>query len=449
MGQDYESNSLNLLTAIAMGTGVMIGAGIFALTGQIAELAGPWFPVAFLLAAIVSAFSAYSYTRMASAYPSAGGIAMFLNKAYGRGVITGGCAILMVLSMVINESLVARTFGTYALQPFDVPEDSFWIPALGLGLICFAFIVNAARNRWISSISLISAFLKIGGILIFAGVTIWASDLAFKPVEQGLMPEDSSGATAAMNLLASVALGILAYKGFTTITNSGDELKNPEQNIGRAIFVSLVICALVYLVVSWAVGSNLSVEEIAKAKDYALAEAARPVVGEMGLWFTVAVAIVATASGLLASIFAVSRMLAMLTEMELVPHRHFGLPGSIHFHTLIYSVVIAGILTAFLDLSRIASLGAIFYLVMDIAVHWGVLRHLRKDVEAKAWILISAIVLDAVMLVAFLYAKLNSDPAVVYTGIGGVAAVFAFEALFLRRHPDEDGEDPNYHLSNN
>ena len=172
MSQEYEANSLNLPSAIAMGTGVMIGAGIFALTGQIAELSGAWFPAVFVIAAIVSAFSAYSYTRMASAFPSAGGIAMFLNKAYGRGVITGSCAILMVLSMVINESLVARTFGTYALQPFDLPEDSVWVPVLGLGLISLAFIVNAARNKWISAISLVSAFLKIGGILILSLIHI-------------------------------------------------------------------------------------------------------------------------------------------------------------------------------------------------------------------------------------------------------------------------------------
>ena len=200
--------------------------------------------------------------------------------------------------------------------------------------------------------------------------------------------------------------------------------------------------------VCWAVGANLSVDEISQAKDFALAEAARPVVGEYGLWFTVAVAIIATASGLMASIFAVSRMLAMLTKMELVPHRHFGLPGSIHFHTLIYTVVIAGLLTAFLDLSRIASLGAIFYLVMDMAVHWGVLRHLRKDVNAKAPILITALLLDAVLLAAFVTVKLESDPLVVYSSGAGIAAVLAFEAWFLKRHPRADGDDPNYHLEN-
>ncbi len=62
-----------------MGTGVMIGAGIFALTGLVAELAGSWFSLAFLAAAVVTAFSAYTYVKLSSAYPSAGGIAMFLS----------------------------------------------------------------------------------------------------------------------------------------------------------------------------------------------------------------------------------------------------------------------------------------------------------------------------------------------------------------------------------
>nr|QQZ51122.1 hypothetical protein JKL49_08310 [Phenylobacterium glaciei] len=95
--------------------------------------------------------------------------------------------------------------------------------------------------------------------------------------------------------------------------------------------------------------------------------------------FTVLIAVIATGSGLLASIFAVSRMLAMLTEMRLIPHRHFGLPGeNIQKHLLVYTAAIASLLAVFFDLSRIASLGAIFYLVMDIAIHWGVFRHLRR-----------------------------------------------------------------------
>ena len=120
MSRQYESESLSLGASVAMGTGVMIGAGIFALTGQVAELAGGLFPLAFLAAAIVSGFSAYSYVKVTRKYPDAGGIAMILQRAYGRSVRTGGFALLMAFSMIINESLVARTFGTYALQPFGV-----------------------------------------------------------------------------------------------------------------------------------------------------------------------------------------------------------------------------------------------------------------------------------------------------------------------------------------
>ena len=110
---DYQKNSLTLTGAVAMGIGVMIGAGIFALTGQVAELAQSWFPLAFLAAGIIAGFSAYSYVKLANTYPSAGGIAMFLKQAYGKSTMTGACALLMYFSMIINESLVARTFGTY------------------------------------------------------------------------------------------------------------------------------------------------------------------------------------------------------------------------------------------------------------------------------------------------------------------------------------------------
>ena len=95
MSSDYEKNSLTLLDAVAMGTGVMIGAGILALTGQIAELAGPLFPFVFLSGAVVTAFSAYTYIKMSNAYPSASGIGMILKKAYGPTTVTAGAALLM------------------------------------------------------------------------------------------------------------------------------------------------------------------------------------------------------------------------------------------------------------------------------------------------------------------------------------------------------------------
>ncbi|MBU0778891.1 MAG: APC family permease [Alphaproteobacteria bacterium] len=426
MTQAYTKNSITLLAAIAMGTGVMIGAGIFALTGQIAELAGPLFPLSFVVGAIVTAFSAYTYVKMSNAFPSSGGIAMILQKAYGPTTVAAGAALLMTLSMVISESLVARTFGTYAMRALGREADSILVPVLGVGLIVFAYLVNISGSRAVGLLSIVMAALKVGGITLFGAAGLWASGITF---------EASVGEAGATGFVASVALSILAFKGFTTITNSGAEVTNPHQNVGRAIVASIAICVVVYLLVAFAVGSSLSLDRIVAAKDYALAEAAEPALGKTGFYLTVALALVATASGLIASVFAVSRMLTMLTDMKMIPHSHFGMPGTIKDHTLVYTVVIAGFLTVFFDLSRIASLGALFYLVMDIIIHIGVFRHLRHDIKARGWVLLTAIALDAVVLMVFAVSKWQSDPLIVILGLTFMALVFLFERVFLARHP--------------
>ncbi|MBI1355740.1 MAG: amino acid permease [Acidobacteria bacterium] len=428
--EQYKADSLSLGGAVAIGTGVMIGAGIFALTGQVAELAKGLFPVAFLAAAIVAGLSSYSYVKLANAYPSAGGIAKFLEKAYGKGLLTATYALMMYFSMVINESLVARTFGTYTLRLFDAKDEDWLVPALGVGLLLTAFLVNIAGNEWISRLSLVSAFVKIGGIAIFAGAGLWLSGFSFESVS-------AANDATTPSLLASVAIALLAFKGFTTITNSGSEITDPHRNVGRAIVLSIAICVVVYTAVSLAVAGNLSLGEIIQARDTALAEAARPAFGNAGLIFTVVLAVIATLSGIIASVFAVSRMLAMLTDMELVPHRHFGMPGRIQTHTLVYTVVLAGLLTVFFDLSRIASLRAIFYLIMDIAIHWGVLRHVREEVEARAWVVLTAIVLDLAILGGFLAVKLQADRVVLYAAGIGLAVIFFGERIFLSRTVDQ------------
>ncbi|WP_194756616.1 APC family permease [Aliidiomarina indica] len=422
---NYKENSLSLWGAVSLGTGVMIGAGILALTGQVAELAREWFVFAFMVGGVIAGFSAYSYIKLAQAYPSAGGIAMFLSKAYGKGSITAIFALLMYFSMVINESLVARTFATYTVQIVDFEAD-WLIPALAVALLAFAFFINILSNKFIQTFSFFMAFIKAAGLIALAAGGLWVAGLNFESISA--VPQDASSG----GLLAAIALSVLAYKGFTTITNSGGEIKDPEKNVGRAIIISLVICAAIYLLVTLAVGANLSIDQIVEAKDYALAEAARPAYGNVGLWITVGFAIVATVSGVIASAFAVSRMLAMLTDMKLVPHSHFGMPGSIQKHTLVYTIVMAMFLAAFFDLSRIASLGIIFYLIMDIGIHWGILRHLRSEINAKASVLVTAIILDVVVLAAFLWNKWNNDPLVIWASLIGIIIIIVGEVLFLR-----------------
>ncbi len=429
----YRENSLTLIGAVALGTGVMIGAGIFALTGQMAEMTGALFPFAFLSAAVVVAFSAYTYVKLSNAYPSAGGIAMYLEKAYGKTLPTAFHALLMYFSMVIAQSFLARTFGSYTLQLFDMSDTSMLVPILGVSLLLVAFLVNLSGNRLIEGVASTMAIIKVGGIILFGVLGIAVADKA-----EVILTSGQSGATL-QGFVGATALGILAFKGFTTITNSGSELKNPHQNVGRAIIISIVLCVVIYALVGFAVSSNLSLQEIIKTRDYSLAAAARPAMGDYGLWFTVILAMIATAGGIIASTFAVSRMLAMLTEMKLVPHSHFGMPGSIQQHTLVYTLVFGLLLTAFFDLSRIAALGIILYLVMDVAIHWGVLRHLRGEIGARLSILIIAIFFDLLVLTGFVWVKVSVDPLVIVAAVAVMLAILVVEFLFLRSNPIEAG----------
>jgi amino acid transporter len=290
-------------------------------------------------------------------------------------------------------------------------------------------------------LSIIMSGLKIGGIALFGIAALWASSGG-----------DGAAARAAdfapLGFVASVALSILAFKGFTTITNSGAEIVDPHRNVGRTIMIAIAICVAVYLLVAFAVAASLPADRILAAQDYALAEAAAPVLGRTGFYLTVALAMVATASGLIASVFAVSRMLAMLTDMKMIPHRHFGMAGSIQSHAVVYTVVIAGILAVLFDLGRIASLGVFFYLVMDILVHWGIWRHLRGEIGAKGWILLTALSLDVGVLAAFAVLKWRSDPMIVAYAVVGIVVVFAFERSFLRRWIGAQNANPERSVDN-
>ena len=90
-------------------------------------------------------------------------------------------------------------------------------------------------------------------------------------------------------------------------------------------------------------------------------------------------------------------------------------------------------LTIFFDLSRIASLGVIFYLLMDIAIHWGVLNYLRKEISANRFILLTAITLDLIVLIAFIVVKVKADSIVIWTSLAGLFLIITAEKLYLSR----------------
>lgn len=437
---EVGEKKLSLIGSISLGTGVMIGAGIFVLMGQIAELVGDLFPIAFLVGAVVVGFSSYSYVKFSNTYPSSGGVAKFLTKAYGPGTLAGTFSLLMYVSMVVAESLVAGTFGAYTLRLFP-PEYAGYASILGVLLIAVAFIINISGNKIIEITATTTAIIKVIGIALLAitGLAI----AGFPEIAGGYVPENTSSLPVGLNFIAALALAILAYKGFTTITNQGGDIQNPHRNIGLSIIISIALCTLVYITLALSVSAGLSVPEIIAAKDYALAEAARPIFGEWGMILTILLAIVATVSGVIASVFSASRLLGMLSHMKQVPQLKIG---GFKNPALIFTVSLAILLTILFDLTRIASIGAIFYLIMDIAIHWGLFRYLKKEVDFLPAIPLIAITMDIVILGAFVYIKYLTDPFVLIVSLVGIVLIIAAERLFMISHTDSEG---NMHMGMN
>lgn len=433
-----NNQKLSLLGSISLGTGVMIGAGIFVLMGQIAELVGDLFPVAFIAGALVVGFSSYSYVKFSNTYPSSGGVAKFLTKAYGPGTLAGSYSLLMYVSMVVAESLVAGTFGAYTLRLFP-KEYAGYASVLGVFLIVLAYIINISGNKIIEATATLTAIIKVIGIALLAISGLVISGLP--TITGNFITTNSQTLPDGFGFIAALALAILAYKGFTTITNQGGDIKNPHKNVGRSIIISIVVCTIIYVILALSVSGALTIEEIIIAKDYALAAAAKPVFGEWGSILTIFLAIIATVSGVIASVYSASRMLGMLGNMKQVPN--LNRIKKLKNPSLIFTVSLAILLTILFDLTRIASIGAIFYLIMDIAIHWGLFRHLKKEVKFNPIIPIIAILMDVIILGAFIYMKYLNDPFVLIVSAIGIVLIFLSQYIFMKSHTDEDG---NMHM---
>lgn len=433
--ENNKTQKLSLIGSVSLGTGVMIGAGIFVLMGQIAELVGDLFPIAFIAGAIIVGFSSYSYVKFSNAYPSSGGVVKFLTKSYGPGTTTGTFSLLMYTSMVVAESLVAGTFGAYTLRLFP-DEYAGYASILGVLLIAFAYIINISGNKVIEATATFTAIFKVAGITLLAISGLLISGLP--TITGNYVATSSQSLPDGFGFIAALALSILAYKGFTTITNQGGDIENPHQNVGRSIIISIGICTLIYVTLALSVAGGLSIPEIIDAKDYALAAAAEPIFGSWGMILTVILAIVATVSGVIASVYSASRMLGMLSNMKQVPN--LNRIEKIKNPALIFTVALAILLTVLFDLTRIASIGAIFYLIMDIAIHWGLVRYLRKEVKFNPIIPSIAIGLDVIVLSAFIYLKYLTDPFVLVVALIGIVLIILGERLFMISHTNPDGE---------
>ena len=130
-------------SAVSMGIGAMVGAGIFALLGEASAIAGSAVYISFIIGGIIALFSGYSLGKLGARYPSSGGIIEYLSQSYGIGTFTGTMGVMLYFSAIVSVSLIAKAFGNYAVTFLPSDEVSqIWRNAFSIGIIILFVLIN-------------------------------------------------------------------------------------------------------------------------------------------------------------------------------------------------------------------------------------------------------------------------------------------------------------------
>ncbi|MFQ6082923.1 MAG: APC family permease [Candidatus Aminicenantia bacterium] len=372
-----NNKSIGLWSAISIGVGGMVGAGIFSILGTACQIAGNAVYMSFIIAGIVALLSTYSYAKLGAKYPSAGGPVEFLVRGFGEGVLSGGFNILLWVGYVFALALYARAFGEYA-RTFLPPDVSWiWINVFATAIMLIFTAINFIGTKAVGKSELFIVVIKVGILTIFAVLGFFFIKPSLLSISQ--WPHIS-------NMFFGAGIVFLAYEGFGLITNAAEDMKDPQKTLPKALYMSVVIVISIYMFVSLAVTGNLPIPDIIKAKDYALAEAAKPFLGLIGFKIMAIAALFSTSSAINATLYGganVSYMIAKKGELPKVFERKvWGKSTEGLFITAGLVILFAN----FFDLSGIAMLGSASFLLIYAAVNIAHLR-LYKDTGANPYII--------------------------------------------------------------
>ena len=420
---------LGLKELIAIGVGGMIGGGIFSVMGLAVEVAGVLAPFAFFLGGLLALLTGYSYIKLATAYHSDGASFTYLEYAFPKRPIIGAfVGWVLVVGYVGTMALYAFTFGAYASEMMGTAANSAIRQFLSLAVVAIFMVVNlyGVKSAGRSEDLIVYGKIMLLGVLAFAGLG---------SVDVGQLqgwPTDSFD-----HVFMAGALIFVAYEGFELITNAVCETDHPALNIPRGIYGSILIVMVLYFVLSIVAVGSLSVEGLVAAKEYALAVAAEPAMGNAGRILVSIAAMLATASAINATMFGSSRMMAeMAASREMPAAFSFRNRGRVPWMAVVVVSVLTVVLTYNSGLEFIASFSSMTFLLVSLAVSLANLK-LHAVTHANVWVVSagSLLLLATIStLVVYLASHLPRTLAIISLMYGIVAvAVLLFEKKRARQ----------------
>jgi len=304
--------TLGFWALVFYGVGDILGAGIYALVGKVAGVAGSASWAAFSVALVVAGLTALTYAELGGRFPRSAGESFFTEQAFGRPGLSLLVGWIVLSSGILSLATVSVAFGGYmtGLVPGLPPS------ATVAGILLLLAAINFRGMRESSTTNIIATMVELTGLLIV--IVAGALFLGRSP-DAGIVQTIEIGRAVGWTEIASgAALGFFAFIGFEDMVNVAEEVKDPERNMPRAILVALCVTGVIYLLVVLVATSVVAPDELAASEAPLLSVVQRATEVVPDRLFTLIALFAVANTGLLNFIMA-SRLIYGMSRQGLLP----------------------------------------------------------------------------------------------------------------------------------
>jgi len=423
-----QAKELRAFEIIAIGVGGMIGGGIFSVLGLAVGISGHAAPLAFAVGSLIAISAGYSYIRLALTYRKDGASFTYLERAYPKKLFIAGIAgWIVVVGYVGTLALYAFTFGAYASHLFGAEGSHLARILLSILILGIFMGVNILGTKFMGRAEDIIVYIKIFILALLGGVGFFTLNTTrFSPLFNN----------GAHSVFMGGALIFVAFEGFQLIPSVIEETRNPDRNIPIGMYGSIAITSIIYITIAIVAVGNLDPGALLGAKEYALAVAAKPILGKVGVLLVDIAALFATSSAINGTLFGASRLASEIATDSLAPRAFaFRNRTNIPVVGIIIITFLASTLTVFGGLEFIASFSSMTFLLVSIAVNIANMR-LYKATKSKIFPIILGLVFMSVTIILLIIYMAHNIPwtlliiACIYATTG--VAHMLFERLRTR-----------------
>lgn len=358
--------SLTLTHAVLYGLGVTIGAGIYVLVGLAAARSGMHAPLAFVLAALVMAFSAASFAELGTRMPVSASEAAYVQAAFELDWLSLAVGLLVVITAIVSAATIS--VGSAGYVAVFVPMPAPWIIS---GVVITMGIVACLATIQSVTFAGLMTIIEVGGLALIIIAGAGHADVITR------LPEiwPSTGDAKAWAGVGGTALiAVFAFIGFEHLVNVAEEMKEPNRTLPRALFLTLGLTALIYGLVVWVAVTAVPPDELARSTA-PLALVFERLTG-LPLVIMSAIAVVATVNGIIVHMIMIARVIYGLADQGSLPKVLARLNPVTHTPVLATAIGVTSILVLALavPLAGLAHLTAGFTLVLFAIVNFALIR---------------------------------------------------------------------------